>query len=642
MGIYKRAKNMHIIVKGKHTVIAGEIIKIANKITITATKGNLNLISNKKIIVKGKDGIIFGEPNFETLKNEIKESEFKLESNYIHDHIKSVASEMIAKFSGDNTGIVYKLYKEIADGKVVNPTIIVSKSPHSNDIAFYDHQSKKIVVWEHDLKKIEKDNDKKIKLASGLTTSYGKYIDTLLRDSLNPKDNLETYDYDLFKFDALDDAIVTIAKLESPDYNGNLEISFPKEQTKKPLTNHYRQDKNTRGGPNPGDFDHYKNSGITSGPGDPPVNMGLKFSFSLNGGFTASLYAGISKEVARADDLHLMPSLNAALTYYGYGAPGTSSLSRNLFNATITPAVTLGVKTGNSLNMNLFTSFTGSGVNNPYEYAFTVGSTGVLSSGKVTNNYDKAGNRIKDPYNSQDNPNRNQIVGGASIKLGNFMISSYNDIYKLPLFLGMDSDQYWSAGVNIQAKLTDKISMAYAFDLYYGKSNNKNPYDLDKNIDGQNYDHQKLFDVLLNRGQETFSFTDLDGNLNQSTKFGYGAFWPSNKMHNAIPFPTEPREPKKPIEPLDNTNEKLNKKYSEEKIQYDEALIQYDRDKKNYKISMILKSSPTFHHLFVVYKEDSKKPDLERLKIYLDAEIPTKAKLLQEFYKLEEDNKNKK
>lgn len=583
-------------------------------------------------------GIVFGSPRFVVPKNEIKESEFKLESNYIHNHIKSVASEMVAKFSGDNTGIVYKLHREIADGKVVNPTIIVSKSPHSSDIAFYDEQNKKIVVWEHHLKNIEKENDKKIKLASGLAISYGKYINTIIKDSLNPKDNLEIYDYDLFKFDALGDAIVIIAKLESPDFSGNLEISFPKEENGRLQPNHYKQDKNTRGGPSPGDFNDYENPSISSGPGDPPLNMGLKFSFSLNGGFSASLYAGISKEVARAGDLHLMPSLNAALTYYGYGAPGTSSLSRHLFNATLTPAMTLGVKTGNSLNMNLFTNFTGSGVNNPYEYAFTVGSTGVLSSGKVTNTYDKAGNRIKDPYNSQDNPNRNQIVGGASIKLGNFMISSYNDIYKLPLFLGMDSDQYWSAGVNMQAKLTDKISMAYAFDLYYGKSNNKNPYNLDKNIDGQNYDHQKLFDVLLNRGQETFSFTDADGNLNQSTKFGYGTFWPSNKMHNTIAFPTEPKEPKKPIEPLDNTNEKLNKKYSEEKIQYDEALIHYNRDKKNYEISMSLKSSPTFHHLFVVYKENSKKPDLERLKTYLDAEIPTKAKLLQEFYKLEEDN----
>ena len=125
-------------------------------------------------------------------------------------------------------------------------------------------------------------NDKKIKLASGLTTSYGKYIDTLLKDDLSPKDNLEIYDYDLFKFDALGNTIVIIAKLESPNYNGNLEISFPKEETIKPQTNHYRQNRNTRGGPNPVDFDDYEDSSASLGPSDPPLNMGLKFSFSLS------------------------------------------------------------------------------------------------------------------------------------------------------------------------------------------------------------------------------------------------------------------------------------------------------------------------------------------------------------------------
>src|SRR5690606_18250214 len=127
--------------------------------------------------------------------------------------------------------------------------------------------------------------------------------------------------------------------------------------------------------------------------------------------------------------------------------------------------------------------------------------------------------------------------------------------------------------------------------------NNKNPYNLDKMINGQNYDHQRLFDVLLNRGQETFSFTDANGNLNTSTKFGYGTFWPSNKMHDTIAFPSVPKEPKMPTEPLDNSNEKLNKKYNEDKIQYKKDLSVYERDKKNYETSVNLKTSPTFHHL---------------------------------------------
>ncbi|AYN04686.1 hypothetical protein [Flavobacterium sp. 140616W15] len=198
----------------------------------------------------------------------------------------------------------------------------------------------------------------------------------------------------------------------------------------------------------------------------------------------------------------------------------------------------------------------------------------------------------------------------------------------------MDSDQYWSAGVNMQAKLTGKISMAYAFDLYYGKSNNKNPYNLDKMINGQNYDHQQLFDVLLNRGQETFSFTDADGILNTSTKFGYGTFWPSNKMHDTIKFPTIPKEPKMPI----RRDYKNDETYYEDNVQYEKDRIQYERDLENYNQSKDLKRNPTFHHLFVVYKENSKESDLERVRTYLDAGIPEKTKLLQEFYKIEDNN----
>lgn len=422
----------------KITNIGGDYLENIGGSKKVYVKGNNEVHSNKQIIQTAEKGITYGEPE-DPPKKEIIKSDIKLESTYIHDHIKNVASEMVTKFTGDNTGFVYKLYKEIADGKIINPSIVVTKSLHSGN-AIYDQESKNILVWEATLLHIDKYNDRKIKLIASLAEAYGEYINSVLKDNLNPKDNLEIYDYDLFRFDALSDEVVTIAKLESPDFNGNLDITFPKEEAEQSKSNHFRQDRNTKGGPSAGDIEDYENSSTSSGPGDPPFNMGLKFSFSLNGGFSASLYAGIQKEIANAGDVHLMPSLNAALTYYGNGTPGTSPMSRHLFNATLTPAVTLGVKTGNSLNMNLFTNFTGSGVNNPYEYAFTLGSTGVLSSGKVTSKYDKDGNRVKDPYNSQDNPNRHQIVGGASIKIGNFMISSYNDIYKLPLFLGMDSD----------------------------------------------------------------------------------------------------------------------------------------------------------------------------------------------------------
>lgn len=622
-------------------IVKGNITKIIGGDYKRYSKDNIENIGSKVIQVGKENGVSYGDSE-KYKPSSPKESEYKLESTYVHNHIKTVASELISKFEGDNTGVVYKLYKDITDGKIVNPPIIVTKNRPSLK-AFYDKESKSILIWETQLLDIEIDNDKKIKLIATLAEAYGQYINEVLKESMVSQDNFETYDYDLFRFDASGDATVTIAQLQSPTYKGDLDISFPRQKIESPPPSdkqYFREREKERGGPNAGNFDQYYDedvpptNSLEGGPGDPPFNIGLKFSFSLGGGFSASLYAGISKQI-KMKDFGIMPSFNAALTYYGYGAPGTSPLSKNLVTLTGTPAITLGYKTGNSLNMNLFNQFSGSGVNNPYEYAFTLGSTGVLSSGRVTNEYDKDGIRIKDQYNSKDKPYRHQIIGGASIKVGNFMISSYNDINKPPLFFGMNSDQYWSAGVNMQAKITDKINMAYAFDLYYGKSNNENPYNLDKNIDGQNYDTQRLFDVLLNRGQETFSYTDANGNLNTRTKFGYGTFWPSNNMHNAIDFPSEPKKPKEPKK--ENYKDRI--KFEEAQQKYEVEIEKYKREMEDYKISIRLKPNSTFHHLFVVYKEGSKKPDYERLQKYFKADIPNKEN--QEFYRLEYENNKK-
>ncbi|MDR6920507.1 polymorphic toxin type 23 domain-containing protein [Chryseobacterium sp. 2987] len=626
-------------------IVKGNITKIIGGNYKRYSNDEIENIGSKVIQVGKEDGVIYGNPEKYTPAAP-EESEYKLESSYIHDHIKMVASEITSQFDADNTSIVYKFYKDIAEGKIANPPIVVTKNRPSLK-AFYDEESKNILVWEAMLPDIEKDNDKKIKLIAALAEAYGQYINAVLKESLPQKDNFDTYDYDLFRFDASGESTVVIAKLESPTYKGNLDISFPKpegetEAPPPPPDNYYfREREKERGGPSAGNFDGYYEAPDPSansseeGPGDPPFNIGMKFSFSLGGGFSASLYAGISKQI-KMGNFGVMPSFNAALTYYGYGTPGTSPMSRHLVTLSGTPAITLGYKTGNSLNMNLFNQFSGSGVNNPYEYAFTLGSTGVLSSGRVTSEYDKNGKRLQDKYNKFDTPHRHQIIGGSSIKVGNFMISSYNDIFKPPLFFGMDSDQYWSAGVNVQAKITDKINMAYAFDLYYGKSNNENPYNLDKNIDGQNYDTQRLFDLLLNRGQETFSFTDAQGNLNTRTKFGYGTFWPSNNMHNAIDFPSEPKKPKEPIE----SDYKDRSKFDEAIIQYKKDMDKYYERLTDYKISVRLKPNSTFHHLFVVYSDGSRKPNFNRLKKYFEADIPNKE--LQKFYRLESENENKK
>ena len=62
MAIIKKAKNITIKVNKDYTLIAGTITEIADKITVTATKGNLTLSSNKKVIMQGLNGgVKYGE-----------------------------------------------------------------------------------------------------------------------------------------------------------------------------------------------------------------------------------------------------------------------------------------------------------------------------------------------------------------------------------------------------------------------------------------------------------------------------------------------------------------------------------------------------------------------------------------------------
>ena len=53
MAIIKNAKNMTIIVNNNYNLnVGGKLEKIAEKINVEATKGNLVLASNKKIVSK--------------------------------------------------------------------------------------------------------------------------------------------------------------------------------------------------------------------------------------------------------------------------------------------------------------------------------------------------------------------------------------------------------------------------------------------------------------------------------------------------------------------------------------------------------------------------------------------------------------
>jgi hypothetical protein len=121
------------------------------------------------------------------------------------------------------------------------------------------------------------------------------------------------------------------------------------------------------------------------------------------------------------------------------------------------------------------------------------------------------------------------------------------------------------------------------------------------------------------------------GNLNKTTKFGYGTFWPSNLMHDNIPFPDKPIEPIAPV----RRDYKDELKFKAAEVEYEKALAKYKRDKMDYKISMQLKPNATFHHLYLVY-DGSNRIIPQRLSQYMNADIPIEAKLRQEFLELED------
>ncbi len=56
MAITKRAKNIRIkVIDAYQLIVSGKLVKSANKLNFEATKGDLNLVSGKKIIAHGEE-----------------------------------------------------------------------------------------------------------------------------------------------------------------------------------------------------------------------------------------------------------------------------------------------------------------------------------------------------------------------------------------------------------------------------------------------------------------------------------------------------------------------------------------------------------------------------------------------------------
>ncbi|EKT3967465.1 hypothetical protein NTJ12_002556, partial [Flavobacterium psychrophilum] len=123
MAINKTAKNMYINIKGTHTVIAKEIVITAEKVSIIATKGDLTLISNKKVIIKGKDGVKFGDYVAPT---EEKHPEI-VEVQFLDENNKVLKQETLAEFGNiqaTNFAIGKKIKIKIITKDVIDLTKI--------------------------------------------------------------------------------------------------------------------------------------------------------------------------------------------------------------------------------------------------------------------------------------------------------------------------------------------------------------------------------------------------------------------------------------------------------------------------------------------------------------------------------------
>jgi len=242
------------------------------------------------------------------------------------------------------------------------------------------------------------------------------------------------------------------------------------------------------------------------------VNGGIKLTYSLNGGFSISLYGGLSKKLSEFG----MIGTNTSLIFIRGGA-GTSKSSPNLLEFTISPSLTLGYKDAPEIPLNLYIDQAGTGVMNPFQNSFTMGGTLILSSG----------------INS-DGSHRNQWIGGAGLRIGGaFALNSYNDTKKFPFF-GTGSDQFRSAGLNGSLQIGDN-KLEWANDMYYGKSNEKATFNDDLKIGAHHYDNQNMYDLLLNNGRERLSFINDKQGINEtSIRSGAETFWPSNKMHDSM------------------------------------------------------------------------------------------------------------
>lgn len=251
MAIIKQAKNIKINVTKGYFVKAGKINEVSDKVNIESFKKNLNLISGRVIQQYGKDGGVV-HSSYSPPEIKVEKSEYKLESTYAHDQMMSLAKEL-----GEITFMLFmtevfgyeieaealsKLYRDLSDNKIQAPEIIVSKIlvGRRGGPAGYSNKRRKIIVHEKFVEEATKDNDKRAELMAALVEEYGHHIDNLLRTDLATEGVKDTdvidegakFAYSLFRFDVFKESQLNFAKVDFPNYKGDLIIDFSTLHTK--------------------------------------------------------------------------------------------------------------------------------------------------------------------------------------------------------------------------------------------------------------------------------------------------------------------------------------------------------------------------------------------------------------------------
>lgn len=229
-------------------IIKGNYRKITHQDHHIYSRGSINNNANLKVAQKGNEnGVFYGTPNFPDLVYE--DTELRLTSSLAHDQLMKTAQELsemafvllMLQIFGEDIEIeaIGKLYKDLCDGKLNPPEIIVTKDPIKNYKANYTNKRKKILVSQGFLEDAIENNEAKSQLMVSLLEEYGHHIDNLLRtdyaqNGKADKDRIDEgakFAYYYLTVDFANTPQLEFAETETPQYSGKLILDLEKEST---------------------------------------------------------------------------------------------------------------------------------------------------------------------------------------------------------------------------------------------------------------------------------------------------------------------------------------------------------------------------------------------------------------------------